>query len=205
MFESYLRESIVARALKRKIISFSVLNPRDLTVDKHRTVDGRPYGGGPGMVLRAEPIAKAVKKILTKIARRKNPGKTKVLIMSAAGKPLTNKYADSLIAKYDDIVMISGRYEGIDARVKKMFRAEEVNIGPYVLTGGELPAMVIIDVITRRLPGVLGKDASVEERRVSSSEVYTRPEVLEWEGKKYRVPKVLLSGHHGNIDGWKEQ
>jgi tRNA (guanine37-N1)-methyltransferase len=101
------------------------------------------------------------------------------------------------------IVLICGRYEGLDARVKKIFKATDLSVGPYVLTGGEVPAMIVVDAITRRLPGVLGKDESIEERRISSSEIYTRPEALVFNKKKYRVPKVLLSGHHAEIDKWK--
>ena len=167
-------------------------------------VDGRPYGGGPGMVLQPEPFLKAFSKI-----KLKNKKKTKIIIFSPTGKKFTTGYAKNSAKKYTDIILISGRYEGIDARVKKVLRAtgyvvDDISIGDYVLTGGELPAMVLIDCISRQIPGVLGKYESLEEERVSSSEVYTRPEKLIYKGKSYKVPKVLLSGHHGKIEAWKK-
>ena len=156
------------------------------------------------MVMTVDPIVRVLKKIQQKISRRKKAGKIKIIITNPSGKELTNTYADKILNnKYTDIVIICGRYEGIDSRVKKIFKAQDVNIGPYVLTGGELPAMVILDVITRRIPGVLGNIESLEENRVSSSEMYTRPEIYEHEGKKYRVPKILLSGNHKEIEKWK--
>ncbi len=115
-----------------------------------------------------------------------------------------NAYAEGVAKKYKHLIMICGRYEGIDARVQKILKAEELSIGPFVLTGGELPAMVVMDVVARRIPGVLGNEQSLEENRVASSEVYTRPEILVWKGKKYPVPKVLLSGNHKEIETWKQ-
>ncbi|MEK7504829.1 MAG: tRNA (guanosine(37)-N1)-methyltransferase TrmD [Patescibacteria group bacterium] len=202
-FESYLQSSILGRALAEKIIAVKVWNPRDFVLPEssgRRTVDDKPYGGGPGMVLAAEPILKAVEKI---------GGKPKVFIFSPAGKQFDNKLARKLAKSKQDLVLIAGRYEGIDARVKKILKAQEVSIGPYVLSGGELPALVMVEAIARQIPGVLGKFESVEENRSSltgataSSEVYTRPEVLNYEGKNYRVPKVLLSGHHAEIEAWR--
>lgn len=209
MFDSYLAESILARAIKEKKIKISFYNPRDYVTGKYkkvwpdgnvsRIVDDRPYGGGPGMILRAEPVLKAIEKAFTK-----SKGKVKVILFSPSGKKFDTTYAKSLPKKqYTDVVLISGRYEGIDARVKKIMKAEEISIGDYVLTGGELPAMVLIDSISRQIPGVLGKFESLEEERVSSSEFYTRPEILEYKGKKHKVPKVLLSGDHKKIDEWK--
>lgn len=189
---SYLSESIIKRARSRGLIEIKVHNLRDFTRDKHKKVDARPYGGGPGMVMMAEPIIRAVKKI----------GKGKVFILSPAGKQFDNKIARKL-SKYKDIILICGRYEGIDARVKKILKAEKLSVGPYILTGGELPAMVVIDAVSRQILGVLGKSESLEENRVSTSEVYTRPEVLKYKGKPYRVPRVLLSGHHAKINDWK--
>jgi len=194
-FDSYLKESIIGRAIKDKKISIKFYNPIDYCKPKER-VDGRPYGGGPGMVLRPEPVLKALSKI--KINK-----KTKVILLSIAGKKFNTSYAKTSAKKYTDIVLISGRYEGIDSRVKKIYKAEELSIGDYVLTGGELPAMVLIDSISRQIPGVLGKYESLEEERVSSSEVYTRPEVLKYKGKNHKVPKVLLSGNHAKINEWK--
>jgi len=223
MFDSYLQESIIGRAVKDKKISIKFYNPWDFCPKKER-VDGRPYGGGPGMVLRPEFFLKAFALAAKNFSRvlgknpqtaRKNSGgsrKIKIILFSPSGKKFDTKYAKSAAKKYTDIVMISGRYEGIDARVQKILKAEEISIGDYVLTGGELPAMVLIDSISRQVPGILGKYESLEEERVSSSEVYTRPEVLKYippgRGKKpkiYRVPKVLLSGNHKKIDEWKSK
>ncbi len=171
-----------------------------------KRVDDRPYGGGPGMVLRPELFLKAFSKI--KISRTTldiNKRNVKVILFSPSAKKFNTTYAKNLVKKkYSDIILISGRYEGIDARVQKILKAEEISIGDYVLTGGELPAMVLIDCISRQIPGVLGKYESLEEERISSSEVYTRPEFLKWKGKNYKVPKVLLSGNHKKIDEWKK-
>ncbi len=197
MFDSYLKESILGRAIKDKKISVKFYNPMSFCKPKER-VDARPYGGGPGMVLRPEFFLKAFSKI-----KIKDKKKTKIILFSTAGKKFTTAYAKVSAKKYTDIIMISGRYEGIDARVQKILKAEEISIGDYVLTGGELPAMILIDSISRQVKGVLGKYESLEEERVSSSEVYTRPEVLKHRGKNYKVPKVLLSGHHSEIDKWK--
>ncbi|KKS49813.1 MAG: tRNA (guanine-N(1)-)-methyltransferase [Candidatus Nomurabacteria bacterium GW2011_GWA2_43_66] len=170
-----------------------------------RRVDDRPYGGGPGMVLRPELFLKAFAKIKIPSPGRGKKNKTKVILFSPSGKKFNTAYAKKLVKqKYTDIILISGRYEGIDARMQKILKAEEISIGDYVLTGGELPAMVLIDSISRQIPGVLGKYESLEEERVSSSEVYTRPEVFKYRGKNYKVPKVLLSGNHKKIEEWKK-
>lgn len=202
---AYAGESIVARAVKDKLVAIKVYNPRDFFKSKNRTgyksVDDRPYGGGPGMVLAADPVVRAIDAALKDAAKKGR--KTKVIILSPQGKEFTNAYAEKLVKKYDDVVFVAGRYEGIDARVKTIFRADEVSTGPYVLTGGELPALTMIDAMTRRIPGALGKFESLEESRTASPDVYTRPEVYEWKGKKYRVPKVLLSGDHKKIEDWK--
>lgn len=211
-FESYLGESIIKRAIEDKKIKVSFYNPRDFTKDKWKRIDQRPYGGGPGMVIQAEPVLKAVKAAKKKIeqsAKRKKLApsaqslKPKIIFFSPGGTQFDTAYAKKSAKRYQHIIMICGRYEGIDARVQKILRAEEVSIGPFVTTGGELPAMLLMDSISRQIPGVLGKIDSLEENRVASHHVYTRPEVLEWEGKHYRVPKILLSGHHKNIEGWK--
>lgn len=201
--EAYTNASILGRAQKEKKLKIKTYQLRDFADNKWGKVDERPYGGGPGMVLRAEPVIRAVEKIQTKIARA-TLATTKVLITSPGGKDLTNSYAKKL-ATYDHVIIICGRYEGIDARAKKVLKAEEVSTGPYVLTGGEVPAMAIIDAAARHIPGVLGKIESLEESRVASHDVYTRPEVLDVKGKKLRVPKVLLSGHHANKDAWKQK
>lgn len=211
VIDAYTEASILGRAQKQKLLKVKTYQLRDTAGNKWGKVDERPYGGGPGMVLRAEPVIKAVEKIsrvvLDKesgVRLRKSNKKIKVLITSAGGKPLTNAYAKSL-TKYKDVVIVCGRYEGIDARAKKALKAEEVSVGPYILTGGEVPAMAIIDAAARQIKGVLGKFESLEEARVASHDVYTRPEILKIKGKSYKVPPVLLSGHHANKDAWKEK
>ena len=211
-FDSYLRESIIGRAIKGKKISVKFYNPLDFCEPKRR-IDDRPYGGGPGMVLRPELFLKAFEKAIRAtnssrtlpLRKGRTKGGVKIIFFSASGKKFTTSYAKDVARKFKDVVLICGRYEGIDARVKKITKAEEVSIGDYVLTGGELPAMILVDSISRQIPGVLGKYESLEEERVSSSEVYTRPERLVYKGKSYKVPKVLLSGHHKRINEWKKR
>ncbi len=214
-FDSYLAESIIGRAIKSKLIKISFYNPRDFVTGKYkkvwpdgnvsRVVDDRPYGGGPGMIMRAEPVLKAVDKALSKISKNKTKKpKVKIIFFSPSGKMFDTDYAKATTSKYTDVIMISGRYEGIDARVQKILKPEDVSIGNYVLTGGELPAMILIDCMSRQIPGVLGNFDSREEERVSSPEFYTRPEVLEWKKKKYKVPEVLKSGDHKKIEEWKK-
>lgn len=199
-FDSYINDSIIGRAIKDKKIKVYFYNPRDFTKDKHRRVDQKPYGGGPGMVMEPISTVKAVQKAIGS----KDKKHVKVIFFSPSGKQFDNKEASKFEKKYKHIVMICGRYEGVDARVRKIFKAQEITIGPYVLTGGELPAMVVLDCVSRQIKGVLGNFDSVEENRTSASEVYTRPEEFVFKGKKYKVPKVLLSGHHKNIEAWKE-
>jgi tRNA (guanine37-N1)-methyltransferase len=214
MFDSYLDESILARARKRGLISFSFYNPRDFVspTDSQKKnnkpylrVDDKAYGGGPGMVMQAEPVIKAAEKALKNIIKKKDKTGTKIIMFSPSGKKLDTLYAKRAANKYTDFILICGRYEGIDARAAKILKAEQLSIGDYVLTGGELPAMAAIDTISRQIEGVLGDHGSLEESRVSSSEVYTRPEVIIRNGKKYRVPKVLLSGHHKKIEEWRKK
>ncbi|QQR50331.1 tRNA (guanosine(37)-N1)-methyltransferase TrmD [Candidatus Nomurabacteria bacterium] len=210
-FDSYLKESIIGRAIKNKKIKVDFYNPRKFVTGKYKkvwpdgnisaVVDDRPFGGGPGMIMRAEPILKAVEKILSKVKSEKS--KVLIINFSPSGEMLTTKYIKDTVKKYTDVILICGRYEGIDARVSKILKAKQISIGDYVVTGGELPAMLFIDTLSRQIPGVLGKFESLEEERISSSEFYTRPEILEWKGKKHRVPRVLLSGDHKKIDEWK--
>jgi tRNA (guanine37-N1)-methyltransferase len=204
MFDSYLKESILGRAIKNKLIAVKFYNPRDFIKapkNNYRPVDDKPYGGGPGMVMRAEPILKAVEKAISKIKSKKI---LTINFIPSAPK-FTTTLAKTFSKKYTDIILICGRYEGIDARIDKILKTRKFSIGDYVLTGGELPAMVLIDSISRQVPGVLGKYESLEEERVSSSEVYTRPEVLKYKNKNYKVPKVLLSGNHAKINIWKQK
>jgi len=197
--EAYTNASILGRAQREKLLKVKTYQLRDTAGNKWGKVDERPYGGGPGMVLRAEPVIKAVQQIT-----KNKSQKTKVLVTAAGGKLLTNAYAKSLL-KYKDVIIVCGRYEGIDARAIKVLKAEEVSVGPYILTGGEVPAMAIIDAAARQIKGVLGKFESLEESRVASHEIYTRPEVLKIKGKSFKVPKVLLSGHHAKMDVWKSK
>ncbi len=207
--KAYTDASVLGRAQKTdkghgakvrgKKISVNYYNPRDFTKNKHKKVDDKPYGGGPGMVMAAEPVIKA----WAKAVGRKNQKNVKTLIMSPRGKQFTNKIAKDLVKKYDHVVLISGRYEGIDYRVNKALKAEEVSMGDYVLTGGELPALSIIDAVSRQVPGVLGRFESLEDERVTSGEAYTRPEVIEYKKKKYTVPKVFLSGNHKDIEKYR--
>jgi tRNA (guanine37-N1)-methyltransferase len=201
-FSSYLGESILSRAIEDKKIFVKFYNPRDFSDNKFKHIDQKPYSGGPGMVIQALPVVKAVEKAISGIKKNKK-AKAKIIFLSPGGKQFDTDYAKKTAKKYTDIILISGRYEGIDARVKKIFKTEEISVGPFVLTGGELPAMILIDCISRQVEGVLGNFDSLEESRVASSDVYTRPEILEYKGKKYRVPKVLLSGDHKKIEEWK--
>lgn len=204
-FDSYLNESIIARAIKDKKIKVNFYNPRDFTLDKWRRIDQKPYSGGPGMVIQALPVIKAIQKALGGKASKFGKNRVGLVWLSPGGKQFDTTYAKKVVKKYTDIILVSGRYEGIDARVKKIFKMEEISVGPYVLTGGELPAMILIDCISRQVSGILGNFSSLEESRISSHDVYTRPEVIEYKKKKYRVPKVLLSGDHKKIEAWKEK
>lgn len=209
--KSYTDASVLGRAQKTnkgkgakvrgKKINVSYYNPRDFTTDKHHKADDRPYGGGPGMVMKAEPILKAWEKAVGRKAKSAKADRLRVktLIMSPRGKKFDQKLAKKL-AELEHVVLISGRYEGIDARVKKILNAEEVSVGDYVLTGGELPALTILDAVSREVPGVLSTTESLEDKRISSGEMYTRPETIEHKKKKFTVPTVFLSGNHKEID-----
>ncbi|MFZ2167735.1 MAG: tRNA (guanosine(37)-N1)-methyltransferase TrmD [Minisyncoccia bacterium] len=204
--DAYLSASIVGRARKEKKIFVTYQSPRPFVDNKWGKVDERPYGGGPGMVMTALPVVRAVEKSLK--TRAKGARKQVIIWFSPSGKQFTNKDADAL-TKYDDVVLVCGRYEGIDERARKMLKTiatvKEFAVGEAVYTGGEVPALAIVDAVTRRLPGVLGKDASVEERRIASSAVYTRPETILYKDKKYKVPKVLQTGDHAKIDEWRSK
>lgn len=197
MIESYLAEGMLHRAQEKKLVSYEVKNIRDYSKDKHKKVDDRPYGGGPGMVMTAQPILSAHAKLKMK------GKKTRVIQLSPSGKVFTNAIAKKMAKQYSDIVFICGRYEGVDDRVRKILKADEYSIGEYVLTGGELPALVMTDAIARQIPGVLGKGESLEEVRTASPRVFTRPEILLYKSKKHRVPKVLVNGNHKEIEVWR--
>ena len=196
--EPYLKSSIIGRAQTAKKIKISYYDPKEFTRDKYGRVDRRPYGGGPGMVLEPDAVLRAAQK-----AMRGKRG-IEVIFFSTDGKNFDEPMAQKL-SKKKDIVFICGHYEGVDARVQRILKAKKISVGPYVLTGGELPAATVIDSIARFVPGVLGKAESLEASRVSSPDVYTRPETLIWKGKKYKVPAVLLTGHHAKIEEWKRR
>ncbi|MFA5099090.1 MAG: tRNA (guanosine(37)-N1)-methyltransferase TrmD [Candidatus Paceibacterota bacterium] len=206
IFDSYLKESILGRAQKQKLVEIKTHNLRDFTKDKHKKVDDKPYGGGAGMAFKIEPLVNAIKHI-TKGYKSKT--KTLIVNFTPTGKQFDNKIAAQFVKKYNNLILICGHYEGIDERLKKVvsdlgFKIAEFSIGPYVLTGGELPAMVLIDSVSRQISGVLGKEESIEERRLGVGvPVYTRPEIFVCKGKKYSVPKVLLSGNHKEIEKWR--
>ncbi|MEI6022780.1 MAG: tRNA (guanosine(37)-N1)-methyltransferase TrmD [bacterium] len=218
MITSYTGESILKRAEEKKLVSFDVSNIRDFSTDRHNKVDDKPYGGGPGMVMSAEPILRAFSKLKFKTASVKTSAgqrkvvapKIKVIQLSPSGKMFTNTVATKFAKQYTDIVFICGRYEGVDDRVRKILKADEYSIGEYVLTGGELPALIMTDAVARQIPGVLGSVDSLEEARIASPRVYTRPDTLIWpqskkeKGKKYKVPEVLLNGDHKKIEEWRK-
>ncbi len=197
MFKPVVNESILKRAQGAKKVQIAVHDLRDYTKDKHKKVDDRPFGGGPGMVMTPQPIFDAVKKI-------KGRRKAKVILTCAGGKPLTQKMAHKL-SKEKNLIILCGHYEGIDERVREALVDESISIGDYVLTGGEIPAMVIVDSVTRLIPGVLGKEESLAEESFEKGLLeypqYTRPANY----KDMKVPQVLLSGHHKDINDWRHR
>lgn len=198
MVEAYVGTSILGRAKAEGVFSVTYYNPRDYTSDQHKTVDDKPYGGGPGMVMLAEPILRAWQ---AAVGRKKN---VETILFSPGGEKFTNTLAKKWANDVRHVVLIAGRYEGIDDRVRKLTKAREVSVGDYVLTGGEVPAMIVVDAVARQIPGTLGSFDSVEENRVTGHHVYTRPAELSWKRKKHSVPEVLLSGNHKNIDAWRK-
>jgi len=193
----YVEASILGRAQKKKQINIRAHNLRDFTTDKHHSVDDTPYGGGAGMVMKVEPFERAVKKV------KKRFKKTHVIVTAASGKTFTQADAKRL-AKYDQLIFLCGRYEGIDHRVTEHIADEALSIGNYVLTGGELPAMVMIDAIARMVPGVIEAESlemeSHNEEGTLEYPQYTKPE----EYKGWKVPKILLSGDHKKIKEWRD-
>jgi len=200
MFDSFLSESLIKKAIDKKIIKIKAWNLRKWSKDKHKNVDDKPFGGGAGMVMMADPIIRAIDKL------KKNNKKTKVILFSPAGRQFIQGDAEEM-TKYDQIVMVCGRYEGIDARVEE-FIDEKISIGPYVLSGGELPAMIVTEAVARLLPGYLGNPESLSEETFNGNEgkypQYTRPEVLKVGKKEFKVPSVLLSGNHIEVKKWRE-
>ncbi|OGF71084.1 hypothetical protein A3B18_04020 [Candidatus Giovannonibacteria bacterium RIFCSPLOWO2_01_FULL_46_13] len=235
IFDSYFGESIIKRAIKKKKAEIKVHNLRDFSNDKKHQkarptkpaqkihsggwsfgrVDDKPYGGGAGMVLMAGPILRAVKSL----GRSASKSKQKVVIFSAKGKPFNQKMAHDWSKKYNNFIFVTGRYEGIDERVAKILKAEEISIGPYITTDGDVAAMVVVSALTRLIPDVINwssledesflrqelkKEAKLKEKQLEYPH-YTRPEILSWGGKKYKVPSVLLSGDHAKINSWRDR
>src|SRR5215831_16948 len=196
MFAGPLDESIIKRAREAGLLDLKIHQLRDYTHDRHKTVDDRPFGGGPGMLLKPEPIFEAVEAI----ARES----TKVILLSPAGRPFSQAIAREL-AQLDDLLLVTGHYEGFDERIREQLADDELSIGDYVLTNGALPAMVVVDAVTRLLPGVLGDDDSSRDESFSEGLLeypqYTRP--AEFRGMK--VPEVLLSGNHAEIEKWRRE
>jgi len=196
IFDSYFKESLIKKALDKKLLKINVHNLRDYSSDKRKRVDDRPYGGGLGMVMMVEPVFRALKKI-----KKKN---SRVILFTPRGKLFSQKKASQL-KKYKQLVLICGRYEGIDERVRKL-ADEELSIGEYDLMGGEIPAMVVIETMARLVPEVIGKKDLLKERVTKGGGFveypqYTRPEVF----NKWKVPRVLLSGNHKKIQEWRDK
>jgi tRNA (guanine37-N1)-methyltransferase len=199
IFTAYLDESIMKRARDKGLIRMDVHNLRDFSVDKHRTVDDYPYGGGPGMVMKPEPLSKAIEHI------KSDGAETLTIMLTPQGRLFNQQAAEELSREKRRLLFICGRYEGIDDRVRQLHADEEYSIGDYVLTGGELPALVIIDAAVRLVPGVVGDEESLREESFTWGILdyphYTRPP--EWRGLK--VPEVLLSGDHGRVAKWRRR
>lgn len=212
VFNAYFNTSIIKRAQARGLIRIEVHNLRDYAINKHKSLDDKPYGGGAGMVMMAEPIIKAVE-IIKKKSKYK---KSVVVLFSAKGNQFNQKMAIQF-SKVNHIIMICGRYEGIDERVKIILKAKEISIGPYVLTDGEVPAMAVVSAVARLIPGAIAFASLQEEshwnlllknegwvKKGLEYPHYTRPETILYKGKKYSVPKILISGHHKNIAAWRK-
>lgn len=194
LFSGFLNESLISKAIAKRLISIRTHYLRKWTTDRHQTVDGKPYGGGPGLVMKVEPIAKAVKAI-TKTK------KSRAILFSPRGKQFDQTMAKRWL-KYDQLVFICGRYEGVDERVADHIADEVVSVGPYVLNGGEVAAMVAIEAVSRLVPGFM-HDA--ESQSKEDHPQYTKPEIVLIDGKKRRVPAVLLSGNHAKIAEWRRK
>lgn len=202
MFDSYLKETFISKGIEKGLIEVNIHNLRDFTEDKRKRVDDSPFGGGLGMVMRVEPIYKAIEQLKTE--------KTRIIVFSPRGEKY-NQLKCSEYSKYDNLILISGRYEGIDERVLESLADEVISIGDYDLMGGELPSMILIESISRLIPGVLGKECFLKERMTDEGGFieypqYTRPEVFTLkDGKELKVPEVLLSGNHKEIEEWREK
>ncbi len=206
ILDSYFNESLLKKAQEKGLIKILAHNLRDFTDDKHHKADDSPYGGGPGMVIKAEPVYRAVQFLKSKVKNQKS--KVRTILFSLRGKKFDQKEAHRL-AKYDQLIFICGRYEGVDERVAEAVADEELYIGDFILSGGELAAAIVIEAVSRLIPGILGKRASLEELK-GSYPVYTKPETIKLKiknqkSKVLKVPKVLLSGDHKKIEEWRNK
>lgn len=202
MFDALTQYGVTRRAAEQRKFELQTWNPREFTTDNHRTVDDRPFGGGPGMVMLVEPLAKAIG--AAKAAQATSGvAKSRVIHLSPQGRPLTHEVVKELLAREEGLILLASRYEGVDERLIRRHVDEEISIGDYVLSGGELAAMVLIDSLVRHLPGVLGDAESAQQdsfvQGLLDCPHYTRPEVYDGEG----VPEVLMSGHHAEIEKWR--
>ena len=209
MFKAFTEHGISSRAVKQGALSVDVINPREFTEDRHRTVDDRPYGGGPGMLMLVEPLAKALAAVKNKCLQPGDKGKgVKVVYLSPQGQVFNQAKARQL-AQLENIILIAGRYEGIDQRFIDNFVDEEISLGDFVVSGGELPAMMVMDAVARCIPGVLGHELSAQEDSFFDGLLdhpqYTRPEQYEINGENHKVPEVLLGGNHKEIRRWRLQ
>lgn len=206
MFSGPLTESIVSRAQKKGVVKINLINIRDFATDKHKTVDDTPYGGGPGMVMKVDVIDRALKNIKSQNSNLKI--KEKTILLTPQGKTFDQRKAEEL-SKYDKLILICGHYEGFDERIREHLVDEEISLGNFVLSGGEIPAMAITDAIVRLLPGALGKDESSAEESFSLKDeegnilleypIYTKPA----DYKGWKVPEILMSGNHAEIKKWR--
>ncbi len=208
IFKAYFKQSIIKKAEEKGIIKINIIDLRKFAGDTNFSVDDKPFGGGRGMVLKIEPIYRAVEKAKEQSGKK---GKTKVVLFTPRGKRFNQKIASNW-TKMNNLILICGRYEGVDERAAKYIADDRISIGNYVLMGGEIPALIVVEAVSRLLPGVLGKSSKLREERIGQNggfieyPQYTRPAVfVDNSGKKWKVPKVLLSGNHKEIEEWRKK
>ena len=204
IFPPYLESSILQRARQRDLIDVRIHNIRDYTHDKHRTTDDTPYGGGGGMVMKPEPVFEAVESVLGIASDQAQPAPIPVILLTPQGRVFTQRVAEEF-SRHERIALLCGRYEGVDERIREHLVTDEISVGDYVLTGGELPALLIIDAVSRLIPGVLGDPTGAEDDSHSMGLLeyphYTKPSAF----RGWKVPEVLLSGDHGKIEKWRRE
>lgn len=205
MISGYFNEGILAQAAKKSLIAYTTTDIRAFAENKHGKVDDSPYGGGPGMVMTAEPILRAYESAKKDILNKNPDAKILVINLSPRGEMFNKIHAQEFSQTYTDIIFLCGRYEGIDYRVMEVLQPLQISLGDFVVTGGELPALMITDAVARFIPEVLGNELSEEGTRTASEKFYTKPEKFEWQGNEYKVPDILLSGHHANIERWRAE